>query len=71
MFGMLRDPVDASLSLHEIEEERYLESLPVCSCCEEPIQSDITYVIDGEYFCEECGEEWLHECAISTESLVD
>ena len=71
MFGMLRDPVDASLSIREIEEERYLESLPVCDCCGEPIQSDITYVIGGENFCEECAEEWLHNCQIPTERLVD
>lgn len=35
-------------------EERALERLPRCSECDEPIQDDFCYEINGELICEDC-----------------
>ena len=39
---------------YEEEQEKELEKLPVCSVCEEPIQDEFYFDIDGEIFCEDC-----------------
>jgi formylmethanofuran dehydrogenase subunit E len=39
---------------HEREQERELNKLPVCSNCEEPIQDETAYYIDGEFICLAC-----------------
>lgn len=62
---------EADLARKEREDQKYLESLPVCEMCGEPIQSDFTYVIDGANYCEDCAEEWLRDIRVSTESLVE
>lgn len=62
---------EQDLARREREEQKYLDSLPVCDCCGEPIQSVFTYVIDGENFCEDCAEEWLKDLRVDTERLVD
>lgn len=67
MFGW----VEQDLARHEREEQQYLESLPVCDICGEPIQSDWTWVINGENYCEDCMEEFMHDCRVETERLVD
>jgi formylmethanofuran dehydrogenase subunit E len=41
---------------HEARQERYLERLPICSECGEPITDDECYEIGDELFCEECIE---------------
>lgn len=41
-------------NIHEAEQERKLARLPVCSYCDEPIQDDFCYEIDGELICEDC-----------------
>ena len=65
------DWVTEDLNRLEREEAKYRESLPECECCGEPIQSDYTYIILGDYYCEECAEEWLKACSVPTERLVD
>ena len=35
-------------------EEKAREKLPRCSECDEPIQDDYCYEINGELICEEC-----------------
>lgn len=47
------DPI-ADFNQHDAEQQEWLESRPKCSYCEEPIQDDYCYEIDGEYVCEEC-----------------
>lgn len=39
---------------HEARQERELTRLPVCSYCNDPIQSEKLYIIDDEFFCPEC-----------------
>lgn len=40
--------------LHEAEKEEALLKCPVCCECDNPIQDEHCYEIDGEYICEEC-----------------
>lgn len=39
---------------HEREQERLLERLPVCRRCNERIQDDEYYYIEGVILCEDC-----------------
>lgn len=39
---------------HDAEQEAWLQSRPVCSCCEEHIQEDSYYEIGDMIICEEC-----------------
>ena len=40
----------------EREQERWLAKLPVCCECENPIQDEAFYEINGEYVCSDCLE---------------
>lgn len=43
----------------EAEQERWLASRPICSCCGEPIQEEPVYhPVTGEEMCPECLEEY-------------
>ena len=42
------------LEIHEAEQEAQLEKCPTCAYCNEPIQDDYLFDIDGELYCEEC-----------------
>lgn len=46
--------------IHEREKERRLMALPICDRCEEPIQDDYKYVINGEQLCEECFRDYVY-----------
>lgn len=39
---------------HERQTEARLAKRPVCCYCEEPIQDDFCYEINGECYCEDC-----------------
>lgn len=39
---------------HDHEEQEWLDSLPVCDECGEPIQTEECYEINGEVICPEC-----------------
>jgi len=43
--------------MHMAEKERELERLPRCSECDEPIQDEYCYEVNGEYICERCMDE--------------
>lgn len=47
------DPV-ADFHRHDAEQTRKLESLPRCSECDEPIQSDECYEFNDELICPDC-----------------
>ena len=49
---------------HEAEQEAAIERLPRCSECDEHIQSDYAYEVNGEYICEACMEE--HRVSVET-----
>ena len=47
------DP-DACFSQYDADQSRNLSYRPICCECEEPIQDDQFYIIDGNFYCEEC-----------------
>jgi uncharacterized CHY-type Zn-finger protein len=49
------DPI-ADFHRHDREQEAELKKLPVCEMCRQPIQSDDLYDIEGDLYCEECGD---------------
>ena len=51
------DPLDDFDRL-EWEEREYMESLPVCDICDEPIQEDHYYQINGDNICPGCLEHF-------------
>lgn len=50
------DPI-ADFHRHDTEQEEWLDSLPKCEHCGEPIQQEKAVCIDGKYFCDECLDE--------------
>lgn len=39
---------------HERDQEKQLERLPVCDSCDQPIQDDYVFEIEGSVLCWEC-----------------
>ena len=54
------DPV-ADFERYDAEQERKLERLPTCSCCDEPIQDDYFYQINDENICVHCLNEYFRK----------
>ena len=58
------DPV-ADFERYDAEQEAMLDKLPRCSECDEPIQGETCYEINGELICEECLEnnhkKWVED----------
>ena len=50
------DPLD-DFARHEHEQEEWLNSLPKCNHCGEPIQDERLMVIDGEKYHIDCAEK--------------
>ena len=49
------DPL-ADFARHEAEQEAWLAKRPVCADCDEPIQDDHYFDINGEAICPDCME---------------
>lgn len=47
------DPLD-DFNRRDAEEAEWIDSLPHCEECGEPIQDDYYYNLDGEILCEDC-----------------
>ena len=47
------DPV-SDFHRHDAEQEKKIEKLPVCDYCDEHIQDEYAYYINGEWICEFC-----------------
>lgn len=47
------DPVADAAAYYD-EQEREMEKLPVCSECDNPIQTSKCYQIEGKLFCPQC-----------------
>lgn len=61
------DDPHADFDRHDREQSEWLDTLPVCCRCGEPIQTDKLFDIDGDLYCEDCGEsEFMH----STENYI-
>lgn len=56
MFYRTDDPVEDFLQ-HDAEQERELDRLPVCCECDQPIQDEYFFEINGEPLCEQCLNE--------------
>lgn len=62
--------MEDTLKWWEDRDEKFAKELPHCSVCGEPIYDDYTYILDEEYYCEECWEEFSGDCRVSTDSLM-
>lgn len=51
---MITDDPLLDFDRYDRQQEEWLNGLPVCDCCGEPIQDDFCYEINGEYYCEYC-----------------
>ena len=47
------DPI-ADFNRHDLAQQKQLSRLPQCCECDEPIQSEFCYEINGELLCEDC-----------------
>lgn len=43
---------------HQAAQDKLLEALPVCADCDNPIQDEEAYYINGEWICENCMESY-------------
>lgn len=48
----------------EAEQSRWLEHLPKCRCCREPIQQEAAFYFDGDWFCDECIKNNMEEVIV-------
>lgn len=44
---------------HQADQDRELERLPVCCFCDNPIQNEHFYEINGEAICPDCLENYF------------
>lgn len=54
MFPRITDDPARDADNYFAEQERALESLPICSECGERITAEFCYVINDEIICEDC-----------------
>ncbi len=52
------DSLSRDIDSYERAQAQALAKLPRCSECDEPIQDDFCYEINGEIICEECLKEY-------------
>ncbi len=50
------DDPHADFDRHDREQTESLKRFPVCCGCDNHIQSEDLYDIDGSLYCEECGD---------------
>ena len=58
--------LDRDIENYDRAQAREMERLPRCSECDNPIQDDYCYQINGELICEECMKDYR----ISTEDFI-
>lgn len=46
---------------HDAEQSRLLSRLPVCNYCDEPIQEDFYFEINGDVICEICMDRFFRK----------
>lgn len=54
------DPV-ADAARYAAEQEKELDKLPRCDYCDEPIQDDFYFSINGEVICEFCLDRFFRK----------
>lgn len=63
---MIRQSYDgnlAALEAHDREMDAWLESRPICTCCDEPIQEEKAYETERGLMCESCARAYAYELA--------
>ena len=53
----------AALEAHDREMDAWLDSRPVCTCCQEPIQDEKCYETERGLMCEWCAKEYALDLA--------
>ena len=56
---------------HDAEQEKWLQSRPVCSECGEHIQDEHLFDIDGDLVCEECLSDYMKKYKQPTERYME
>lgn len=56
----------ADFERHDAEQEAMLERLPRCGYCDNPIQDDMAWEVNDEWYCDECFR-YHHRKAVPTE----
>ena len=64
------DPI-RDFEKHDAEQERWLQSRPVCSECGEHIQDEELFDIDGDLVCEECLTDYMKKHYNGTYKLLE
>lgn len=54
------DPI-ADFERYDAEQQAQLDKLPVCTYCDEPVQDDFYYEINGEVICETCLDRFFRK----------
>ena len=52
---MFADPLD-DFYRRDRQQQEEIDSLPVCSCCGEHIQDEYAWLINDEWYCNECAD---------------
>lgn len=55
---------EQQLAQREREQERWLNSRPVCGVCGEPIQDDYFYKPEDEIMCEACFNDYVSKYVV-------
>lgn len=59
---VMRDPYD-EFEAYSNRQEIKLSKCPKCALCDEPIQDEYGYRLDGNLYCWDCALEWLRDVA--------
>lgn len=51
----------ADFDAWDADQSKRLTRLPVCADCDEPIQDEFAYYINGEWICENCMDAYRRE----------
>lgn len=57
--GFYTDDPIADFDAYDAEQNRRLAKLPICADCDEPIQDEFAYYINGEWICERCIDAYI------------
>lgn len=59
-------------AMHDAEQEAGLDNLPLCECCNQPIQQEKAVYYNDQWFCEDCEDEaWAATKFDFMESTMD
>ena len=42
---------------YDTENQKWLDSRPICAGCGDPIQENVCYEINGHKYCQSCGDQ--------------